>query len=213
MASLTLDTSNSSSPENDPETNPSPNPSSSRAMIPNPSNRCLAAECLYEFVENSVYGALAGYTLGYAKGLIHGEGFIGSLVAAGSDGKKFAVWHGIESSVRRYLKRMRGTDDVITHGIAGCCAGLALSSLDAPQELLYSCLGYGAVNIIVKALLNQQVALAHSFSTRNKSGNSKGPRPMALPLSLPLPEELKGAFSSFCKSLVNPNEGRFPTAN
>ncbi|OMO83651.1 hypothetical protein CCACVL1_11283 [Corchorus capsularis] len=176
MASL--DSSNSSSPENDPETNPSPNPSSTRAIMPNPSYPCLAAECLYNFVGGSVFGALGAYPVGYVYGLIEGKGFNGSFMEAGSFAKEYAVWLGIDSLVVCFLRRLTGKDDVITHGIAGCCAGLALCFPGAPQELMRSCLTYGAINFASKALLEQKPALAHSFSTRNKS-----PQPMALPLT------------------------------
>ncbi|KAH1083800.1 hypothetical protein J1N35_023561 [Gossypium stocksii] len=178
---------------------------------------------------DSAAGALMGSIFGYGSGLIKKKDFKSSFVEA--------VLSGVHSLVVCFLKRLRGKDDVINAGIAGCCTGLAISfpgtrisrfnrlltgfhlnliffiemvlqvhhrHFYRAGTLLQTLLTFGALSFILEGLNKQQpAAQAHSFSVRNKNET----HPLALPISLPLPDELKGPFSSFCKSLVKPNKG------
>uniref|UniRef100_A0A0C9S8W8 TSA: Wollemia nobilis Ref_Wollemi_Transcript_3025_984 transcribed RNA sequence n=1 Tax=Wollemia nobilis TaxID=56998 RepID=A0A0C9S8W8_9CONI len=113
---------------------------------------------LFNFLRSTAAGAAIGSLVGTGVGLIKRKDFNGSLAEGKSVAKTFAILFGVRSHVLHAMKRLRGKDDAINAGVAGCIAGLAVMGPGSP--LLRTCVTFGTFSSIIEGVTKEPDAIA-----------------------------------------------------
>eukprot|EP00245_Coleochaete_scutata_P004475 TRINITY_DN17155_c0_g1_i1.p1 TRINITY_DN17155_c0_g1~~TRINITY_DN17155_c0_g1_i1.p1 ORF type:complete len:208 (+),score=41.80 TRINITY_DN17155_c0_g1_i1:118-741(+) len=115
--------------------------------------------CVAKGVGAAISGGIMGAVFGTGAGLVQRKSFKGAFAEGGTSAKTFAIMSAVHSLVTCYMKKLRGREDALNAGIAGCATGLALGWGGTPQTLLQGCLGFGAFSYIFD-FMNPPVAQA-----------------------------------------------------
>eukprot|EP00246_Nothoceros_aenigmaticus_P001353 TRINITY_DN11875_c0_g1_i1.p1 TRINITY_DN11875_c0_g1~~TRINITY_DN11875_c0_g1_i1.p1 ORF type:complete len:210 (-),score=13.86 TRINITY_DN11875_c0_g1_i1:162-791(-) len=123
--------------------------------------------CVFKGVGDALAGSVMGSVFGLGTGIYKKAGFKGAFLEAGNSARTFALLSGVHSLVSCSLKRIRGKEDAINAGIAGCATGLALSTPGSPQALLQSCASFGIFSFLYEALIQTRPRPAVAATLKN----------------------------------------------
>ncbi|BBN14037.1 mitochondrial import inner membrane translocase subunit TIM22 [Marchantia polymorpha subsp. ruderalis] len=168
--------------------------------------------CAFKGMGDALAGAVMGSVFGFGSGLFKKQGFKVALQEGGSSAKTFALLSGVHSVVSCYLRRIRGVEDALNAGIAGCATGLALSTPGSPQALLQSCVSFGVFSYILESLNKPRAAMAATKSYTSRPSQQKDfPQlmqalvPVLPPFTLP---PFAGLFAQFRPSKPSDDQSR-----